>query len=310
MGSFLVCKSLNMTQELKDILIGDIPVGEDALLTVNRKEPISSVLKTIQTKDIRSIAVVDDEGDCVLGLVSAYDIMTYICFGAYKFDEAPDHVKAVKSLDTPIEDITKVFHEETSKVWNFSCDQPLSALLDAFSEGVHQAVLVRAGKFQMISQHDIVKYFIGKNLPEANKTLAELGFGSAAPEKLGFVESNRTALFAFRRMEMKKFIALAVVEPETKVVVGTISVGDVRGLNPDNLSEVLQEVPKFLEVVRGKSEETKMVCSKDITLGAVMKTLVDSRHKHMWVVDESGRLIDAVSFSDIINHCTATRHNA
>merc|ERR1711974_545359 len=189
MGSFLVCKSLNMTQELKDILIGDIPVGEDALLTVNRKEPISSVLKTIQTKDIRCIAVVDDEGDCVLGLVSAYDIMTYICFGAYKLEENPDHIKAVKSLETPIEDITRVFHEETRRIWNFSCEQPLSALFDAFSEGVHRAVLVRTGKFQMITQHDVVKYFIGQNLPEANKKLSEFGVGTAEAEKLGFIES-------------------------------------------------------------------------------------------------------------------------
>jgi len=160
----------------------------------------------------------------------------------------------------------------------------------------------------MITQHDVVKYFIGQNLPEANKKLSEFGVGTAEAEKLGFIESNRSALFAFRRMEIQKNTSLAVVEPDTNVVLDTISVADVRGLNPDNLSEVLQEVPKFLEIVRGKKEEIKMVCSLDTTLSSVMKTLVDYHHKHMWVVDNSGRLIDAVSFSDIIHHCTSTNN--
>merc|ERR1712000_214373 len=156
----------------------------------------------------------------------------------------------------------------------------------------------------MGSQHDLVKFFC-ENMDSFGKvkdSLQATGFGRGKFECTP-VESSRTALYAFRKMESTGFTALPVVD-ESNVVVATISAADVRGLTVDNIGDVLKPVLKFLESANNGTIDPPMTCTSDESLANVMRKLISGYHRHMWVVDSEGKIVNAVTLSDVIDFCS------
>jgi len=282
--------------------IRDIPLPDREIIYVKESDTIATALKVLQGNNIRTVAVADDKYNQIICLVTVYDIMTFICFSAYEYDSIPDEIKACKSLDTPVGELGNI-HEEGKHTWKFEDIEPISYLLDPMSLGYHQVVVcTKDVKTKLISQHDLVKYYCAHPFPEAMKTLKELGFGD--PDKpfktrCCSVDSNHTALYAFRRMEVEGYSALPVVHPVTSSIIATISSSDVRNLSPEHINDVLRPVTHFLANIHGHIDPP-LVCGTDVTLLAVMNRMIGTHHRHTWVVDDKGRHVDTVSLSDII----------
>uniref|UniRef100_A0A7S4IS23 CBS domain-containing protein n=1 Tax=Vannella robusta TaxID=1487602 RepID=A0A7S4IS23_9EUKA len=288
---------------VQEALIKDIGLPGIELVSVKESEPISLALNKLQKSNIRSLAV-KDASENFVGFVTVYDIMTYICFSSYSPNSIPHELEACKSLETPIGEI-RTIHQESEHSWKFKDTEPLSFLLNPLSLGFHQ-VLVRDkhGRNSVITQHDMVKYFCSHPFDVAKLTLKELGFGN--PEKRSkpkccSIESNRKALYAFRKMEIEGYSALPVIDPATKKIIATISASDVRLLTLDRLDEILLPVIQFLGSIHSHVQlEHPLVTTTDVSLLSIMFRLIGTHHRHMWVVDSKGRHIDTVSLSDII----------
>lgn len=292
------------TQTIISNPISDITFPDHEIFYVSESETIANALKTLQSKNIRTIAVSNDKDGKLQGLVTVYDIMTYICFACYEYDKIPNEIKAIGSMGEPIGNITRKIHEETKRTLKFEDNEPISILLEFMSLGFHQGVVCsRKGETKFISQHDLVNYFISHPFEEASKPLREIGFGypiKSIKPKCVNIESNHSALYAFRKMEVEGFSALPVIDPKSKEVVATISSGDVRNISIACMNDVLMNVLDFLKHIYGEIPQP-LTCSPDVTLLSIMEKLVETHHRHAWIVDEEGRHIDTVSLSDIIS---------
>ena len=272
----------------------------DEIIAVKCSQPVSEALKLLQSENIHTVGVLDDFGDCFVGLLTAFDIMTFLCFRSYRIDQMPEEISAIKSLDTPVGDIVQVFHEETNRIWHFSDSDPISKTFEAFTLGVHQAVVTTSdNKFKFVSQHDVVKFLVD-NERVPHKSLTEVSLASGT--HLTTVDPSQSALFAFRRMEVSHCSALPVVASSGRVF-STISASDVRYVSPDNIGCILQPINKFVETIHGHIEEP-LTCFASESVATVAKKLLITHHRHMWVIDSDHKLMNSVTLSDVIQAST------
>lgn len=296
-----------MAEEIGNTLIKDLELG-DEMITIQKSKPISEGLELLQSKNIRTLGVTDDHGDCLVGLITAFDIMTYICFGAYQITDINSDIdikSAMKSLDVPIGNVTGLFHKETNRIWHFNESDPISNTYEAMCLGVHQAAIACEGdKLKLLSQHDLVKFLMKHgDVFNTNKTLEEAEL--AKPSTVTTIEDEKLALLAFRRMETSGNPALPVVDSSNQVV-ATISASDVRKISTDNIACVLKPIPDFLVCAHGNLPKA-MTCTASSTVADVMKQLTDNYHRHAWVVDGDGKLVTSLSLSDLLDYCLQPR---
>ena len=290
--------------DLRETPISKIIADAPTIYTVKENDSIQSTLKLCADKNVRAVGVTDEVGDCFVGIVTVFDIMTFISLGTYKEDdELPSEIKINQSLDKPIGEVTGVFHAETNKTWSFEEDYPLVKILEPMSKGVHRAVVsMTDGTYKMITQHDVIAFGLANAdfFSDTSKTLEELGLGNPSTSHICTIPADKSALFGFRKMEIYKHTALPVVDPKSGAILSTLSCYDICK-SVDNLNLILKPTGEFLNTIYDSKLVEPLYCNRDITLGDAMKKLTGSRHKHVWVVDDEKRPLASVSLSDIIN---------
>jgi len=288
--------------DIRDTPIRDLVNDLPALVSVKTTDSVKHTLDVLLQGDFRAVGVYDEPGDCFLGLVTVFDIMTWVSLGAYGITEIPTEIKIRQSLDQEIGNIQGIFHEETKRIWSFDEDVPINKVLEPFSKGVHRAIVVRAdGTYRMISQIDVVRFGYNNkaSFPDLAKTLEDLNLGDPTNSKVISLTTDEIALFGFRKMEMANHSAVPVVDPSTGVIQATLSASDIRGVAPENIHNVLLPVKSFLDSLQTFHEP--VTCKSSETLEAVIGRILQNKVHRSWVVDEQNRPVATVSLSDIIN---------
>jgi len=264
-----------------------------SIVTVKKSDTVSQALQVLREKNFTSLGVTDDEGDCFVGLLAAYDLMAWICLGVYKDGSST----ASSTLDKPVGDVTGVFHAETNRIWSFEENAPLRQALEPLSKGVHRAVVVMAdGTFRLISQLDVIQFASQQSWDQASKSLEEVGIGK---NSVCSVNADETALSALRKMERENFTSLPVVNKDGAVV-STISAEDVRHLSVDSLNQVEKNADEFIKSIHSGELPSPLTFTVRQSLAEVMKQMIDSNQRHGWIVDSNNTPVSSVSFSDII----------
>jgi len=278
---------------IKD-LVKDLP----DLLYVKNKDSIYDAINLLLKKNVQSVGIYCADDTCFLGLVSVLDIMTWVALAFYPLDDPDSEVKAQRSLEKPIGEIHGIFHDETRRIWNFETDMTLGEILEPFSKGVHRAVVhIQGDDFKIITQSDVVRLAYEKRdqFSEFSKTLEELNLGGN-PEDLYSLKSNETALMGFRKMDMEYYFAVPIVDPDTGVLVGTLSASDIRSVSPNNIHKVKLPVKEFL----GSFKEP-VVAKKSETVETVVKKMIDNQVHRVWLVNDENKPVGVVSLTDIIS---------
>ena len=291
------------TEDVRDTLIRDIITHSPEIISVKRSETVGQALQRLVEEHISVLGVLDDGGDCFIGLITAFDIMTYIALAGYKEDEEPSEIKAKHTLETPVGDVTGVFHSETNRIWSFEEDMPIVKVLEPMSKGVHRTVIVTANDtFKLLTQTDVIRWGIAnkQHFKDTQKSLDELALGNPATSSVVSITTEQSALRGFKRMEMEQKTALPVVDPISGAVVTTLSASDIKKITADNISTLLKPVTEFLQTVNGGTRKPETAILAD-NLESVMHKLLDNKIHHVWVVDESNRPVAAVGCTDIIN---------
>lgn len=282
----------------RNTLIQDIVKDLPDILYVKHSDSIAKTLDLLLQNHVQSVGIYCDTETCFIGLVSVLDIMTWVALAFYPLDDPDSEVKAQRSLDKPIGEIHGIFHEETRKIWNFEKDMTLGEILEPFSKGVHRAVVALSDdKFKIITQTDVIRFAFAKKdqFPEFAKTVEELKLGGC-PNDLYTLKSNETALMGFRKMDMEYYFAVPIVDPDTGVLVGTLSASDIRNVSPDNIHQVKLPVKEFLTKFR-----EPVVAKKGTTMETIVRNILTSGVHRVWLVDDGNKPIGVVSLSDIIS---------
>jgi CBS-domain-containing membrane protein len=123
-----------------------------------------------------------------------------------------------------------------------------------------------------------------------------------------------TALYGFQKMAVLKTRALPVLDINGECV-ATLSSSNLRGLNADTYSALLLPVVDFLKASNAPNasstiDETELKLSTGVTttvgapLSEVLTQLQAYKVHRVWVADEHGKVINAISYTDIFRFFT------
>jgi len=120
------------------------------------------------------------------------------------------------------------------------------------------------------------------------------------------IRQTEPAIDAFRLMATRSVEGLAVVD-ESDRVVDCISVSDLRGLDPrqPNFWKLYDSVTDFKSYVRKaypfSTPIAALTVRRDDTFGDVIRKMATKKIHRVFVVSDTGRLIDIVTQTDVLN---------
>eukprot|EP00894_Picocystis_sp_ML_P001236 jgi/Pico_ML_1/51753/g314.t2 len=200
---------------------------------------------------------------------------------------------------------------------------------------IHKAVH-RLGLFDakarvtgVVSQSDVLNFLVEhmEHLGSITKhTVEELGLGM--PKPVICVDSTTSALQAFDKMYKHNLSAVGVVSPNTRIIIGNLSMSDLRCLSFENFGYLVLPVSEFLVLLasnRGEDLETPhqvqqkpalLTVSPGSDFAEVLHMFSKNRIHRVYVVDgESGVPVGVITPTDVIQAVTTTvyqkgEHNA
>jgi CBS domain-containing protein len=116
-----------------------------------------------------------------------------------------------------------------------------------------------------------------------NKPVSELKSTAGGGGPIVSVNTHTRALFAFIQMHTQGVSAVAVVDSQG-ILVGSISVSDLRSLTPTQLESLQLPVMEFLAQRHTNAPSTPISCSATATVGEAVELLAAARVHRVWVV--------------------------
>jgi CBS domain-containing protein len=274
---------------------------------------VEDALKAISTHRITAVPVFEGgPADCpwagrCIGWLDMRSIMLYLAWGKYKVD--PENSSGVvfdSKLNfgkTQVKELLRLSPEnETS--WVYPADKPVQLLVDAFSKGVHRALVSfppqdgkQSHRIEFVTQTDIVRWIyhsqsaFGSCLDRSIREMIVEG------KKLATIRDHDTALDGLRKASQLDLSAVGIVDSAGKLV-GNLSASDLRGLDVTRLHEVVQDVRQFLQKHSPTSLQPQTVPVSATLRSAVQKMLQNRLHR-VWIVDAAGAPVGVCSMTDI-----------
>jgi len=292
---------------LNSTTLGQLVFDKRGLICIESDAPVSKALQLMKEHGLLSLFVTKNEQ--FTGIVSIYDIMTFVAFGAFRVDGTVTYT----ALDTPAGDIAGT-HEETRQVWCYEAAEPISATMEALSKGVHRVLVKLHDKgpdgralYKVVTQTDIIAHLsrhAGEHKasgcdPDVTKDLEELQLYKEGSTVLT-VPSTCTALEAFRRLEVRDHTCMPIVD-EKGAVITQISASDLRGLEEYDLPKLTTNVLEYLRFRRGGRLTHPVTCAKHTTLEDAMLKIAAAKVHQVWIVDSAEKPIGVVSLTDIVS---------
>lgn len=178
-------------------------------------------------------------------------------------------------------DLVGVGQADGGRVWEFAGRAPVQAVLEAFSKGVHRALVNADGVRRLLTQTDVLRWVSINTAFEqfTKKTLDELGL---AHGEVISVPDTASALDAFRKASQNEVSAIAVVDHHNKRLMGNLSCSDIRSLDGCCAWKLSKNVVSFLVEVHPSSLNPIVVHKGDSLKYALFKMLSLKIHR-VWV---------------------------
>ncbi|CAG8449940.1 3262_t:CDS:2 [Ambispora leptoticha] len=286
--------------------------GETKKPTLIAARPVITVreaLKTLATHNITSLPIYSHSSNKIVNIVNLVDILNYIVKEAVADEKHPIAMNSAKAnnLDNTIESVmTLDVDRESYRIFVSDAHEGLKKTLEAFSRGTHRSLVIDYTEKTppyILTQTDIVRYV--HNHPESvpgigfDASLQSLGLG-LRDYKVVSGHVSESALNVYRRMAEKDLSGIPILDSENRLVL-SLSVSDLRGLNYQSIDNLILPVQEFLETLpnNGKSLHP-ITATRQSTLREVLDLIVENHIHRIWIVDESQKILDVVSLSDII----------
>jgi len=278
---------------------------------ITEKKDLVSVESTTTQKDVIDLlakrnftSVPVKTKDSFVGIVSVYDIFYALLLDS-KFNTKETITKEI--LLSAWEDTSKrpishaIISQESASFLVFDHKENLYQVLDAFSQGYHRVLVNTAsGAIRFLSQSDVVVYL--------NKVLDRLGSVikyqakaiSKADGKVKTVTPTQTALSAFRELFIANVPAAPVIDT-SGLIVGNLSVSDLRGVDGESIVDVLLPVEDFLKKRQGGKLRLPVVIAADEILSNIISLVVKDHVHRVWIVAGDMKPLGVISLTDILS---------
>jgi CBS domain-containing protein len=280
---------------------------------IGEKKEATTVPNTTSTKDVLellakhkflSIPVKDKDG--IIGIATLLDIFSLI-FLEKEFQAKGDDVKkeeliAAFEAQGKLNIDSTIFSRESLDFLNFDDRENLLKVLESFAQGYHRLLVnsVWTSSLHILTQTDVVAYF--------NKVIDKLGNSAKfqagdivrCDGKVKTLLASQTALSAVRALTTHSFSAGPVVDT-AGVVIGTLSISDLRGFTKELMPDLLLPVDAFLKKIHGEKIPAPLTIKKTDTLSDIIPQVAKARVHRVWIVGDDGKPLGVLSLTDIIN---------
>lgn len=299
---------------LQELTLRMLVADKRGLVAVDASTTLEDALEVLARENVLSLPVWNGDKSGFVGIISMWDVMTYVAFGTFSMENpSPDQFEVFQRTQVLVGDVVEArLHDEDKKVWEFSQDEPIESVLEPMSKGVHRVVVKTDAGFALLTQTDLIRFLISyasygqrdgdAPIADVRKPISELGLLGDNKPALLTLRDDIPAVDGFRIIDQHGFTAAPVVD-ENGEIVGTLSASDLRGLRSQYLHTVLLPIPEFLQLKWFDSVARRGVTvTKDTPLREAVVQMVLRRVHRVWVTDESGKKpIGVVSMSDVIS---------
>eukprot|EP01118_Nematostelium_gracile_P012311 TRINITY_DN4481_c0_g1_i1.p1 TRINITY_DN4481_c0_g1~~TRINITY_DN4481_c0_g1_i1.p1 ORF type:complete len:345 (-),score=84.44 TRINITY_DN4481_c0_g1_i1:3-1037(-) len=323
-----------------ETLISEVVSSKPPCTVVNTLDTVEEVGKLFHEKNIISAPVWDDEQKKYIGFIDIIDIVAYACLVAHttidrKRELTSSYLKERYSIFSKDEleqfsfsfgiadEILKLPGSERRKMYHFQANAKLINVMTILSS--HHRVLVeqqseswwtilnvfKDSNQKICSQTDIID-FITKHSNEPRfalwdeqlaRPLKQFNF---EPKFLTITPETR-ALDGFLKMLDGETNAVGVLDRDG-VLISTLTASDLRGIDSENLKDLVLPVTEFLEKRIPYTIQNSITCKNDETLGDTMRKLLEGKKHECWIVDNQGRPIQLITMQKIVTIFAQLRH--
>jgi len=285
------------------------------LVLVGKKQPLERALSRINTHNILSLPVVDEDSPvgAVIGLLDVLDIIAAVSESA---EGSPTARPRRNTLFTPIQEIMgKPGHRPTYLI---STHTSLYQAIHHFATSgiqrvmivdriIEEGTVVEQTKPEemvvgLLTQSDLVR-FVAENFvwmkrePIFQKTLQELGLGQRKPIT---VDMSVQAYQAFMEIHKQGSEGVAMVDANGKLI-ANVSASNIKGMTRRNYQLLFRPLTQYLARDRKRGWWQLPLCTTlDTKLEQVVLQFVAAKVHRMYICDAEGRPTGEVSLSDVM----------
>jgi CBS-domain-containing membrane protein len=288
----------------KDVKVFDLfDQGAQPMITVNKDTSVHDTLQVLYDTGILSVPVADQTMKVypkhIAGFVDLLDILAYLIHvcEAYSISYGTPNALAHAFMHKPVGELIDFSSRDKFKAVLEEDD--LLTVMGVLSHGTHRVGVMNVlNDIQnLVAQSDIVQLlalnvrFLGN---DANKQVQDFGLTS---RRLVVVNANDSALVSFKRMNDMRVSAAPIVN-DHGVLVGTLSVSDLKGLVVDSFSSLLGSTLDFSQK-HHYVQSVPVVCQPTDSFAKVVQEVALSRRHRVWIVDSTQKPVGVISLTDI-----------
>jgi len=323
--AFPIFEEFINTQTIKDLL----SEREDSIVVVAEENTtLQEVYNQFLEYNLRCLPIyrLNNGVKNYIGYITLYNLIPEDILkeleGQYK-DSDFDIDTIVDKLDyfeRPVKTILKEINLELKVI---SLDNTIRELINILSKHNHHCLVKNEkDEYEIVSQYDLVKY-LSNHLEKIDSELLDQQASDCAgivvKKRLAHVEGRvppeyfndiklpefvtinfkQSALEAFLLM-LKNRIECVAVTDDDGYIVTVLTSGNVRGLNPEALKEVVKPIFPFLKSALDDIPKP-YTCTENYTIIQLIKKLLYYQTRRLIVVNKNEEPIGVVSMSDIVS---------
>lgn len=286
-----------------------------SIINITAEASVVEAMQVLSSNNILAAPVFDKENDNFLGFVDMMDLLANVV----SFYSERSSVDAKQGEEVPVSWCRNI--ETLKERGEQFAKQPITALIDksrvdeycpvshhgtlaqlmedVLSQNVHRVPVFDNNDkvYNILSQSDVI-HFLYEHIRDIGiarfDTVEKLGLGT---RNVISMSARAKAIHAFFLMLYQKVPAVAIVSGNGELV-GNLSASDLRGLDQNSFTQLLDPVMEFVKSV--KRHRGLVTCKKSSTLESVLSKLANNNVHRLWMVDDNNCPIGVVSLTDVM----------
>ncbi|EFA76593.1 hypothetical protein PPL_10362 [Heterostelium album PN500] len=273
----------NLIDLLQNTLIEYI-LGQDThhVITIDSTATLDYALMRMNESNVSSLPIVDLQNKRYIGMLSIIDVCSYL--GAHNPTEV--------APNTSVAEVLKYNREPFLPLY---VNSPIQLLIHIMTQKVPQVAIMSNDTIvvDIVSRLNVIK-FIYENIEalgsKSNYSIASLNLMS---KSVCTIKSSEKVIDAINKLNSDQVTELAVVHPETGLLVGSFSASDLRKLSIYTFNRCYEPISSFIKL-REDIDENQLI-NPSSTLRSTIRKMVEHEAPILWVVDSQMKPISCVS---------------
>jgi CBS domain-containing protein len=272
------------------------------IIFADQNTSLNEACAILKKNHISSLPIFDSANKSFVGLVDCTDICLLIVFAyAQKTKEVPSGNIYEEDLfkNVKIVDLLRIA-DEGKLGWTFSPERNVEDTMEAFSKGIHRAVIHADDGYHLLSQLDAIKFLYNSHKYDSifNTKLADLPRLFAFQPPLVTIDRSTPAIEGFKKIGREHFGAVPVLDDKGRLI-ASLCATDLSGTDPTLLHTLLLPTSVFLKIVHDNKIPPPLTASSDDTLADIVKKMIDTNEHRVWMLDGQGQLNGVITLSDV-----------